>query len=58
MKKELGEIWKVKEGSKVIWKVQFEKGIMSFTTKREAQKWSETFYGKESKTYEVKSRGN
>lgn len=37
----IGTIWKVKEGSKTIWKVQFEKGIMSFTTKREAMKWVE-----------------
>ena len=49
MKRNLGEIWKVKEGSKTIWKVQFKKGIMSFNTKKEAIKWSETFYGKERK---------
>lgn len=47
MKKELGEVWKVKEGSKTIWKVQFPKGIMSFTTKREAEMWSKTFLKKE-----------
>ena len=47
MKRNLGEIWKVKEGSKIIWKVQFDKGIMSFNTKKEAIKWSETFYPKE-----------
>lgn len=43
MKRNLGEIWKVKEGSKTIWKVQFPKGIMSFNTKKEATKWVETF---------------
>lgn len=41
MKRNLGEIWKVKEGSKTIWKVQFPKGIISYTTKKEALKWSE-----------------
>ena len=44
MKRVLGEVWKVKEGSKTIWKVQFEKGIMSFNTKREAMRWSQAFY--------------
>lgn len=47
MKRNLGEIWKVKEGSKIFWKVQFPKGIISFYTKKEAIKWSETFYGNE-----------
>lgn len=39
MKRNLGEIWKEKEGSKTFWKVQFPKGIMSFYTKAEAMKW-------------------
>ena len=43
MKRNLGEIWKVKEGSKTIWKVQFPKGIMSFNTKKLAIQWVETF---------------
>lgn len=43
MKRNLGEIWKEKEGSKTIWKVQFQKGIMSFKTKREAIKVSQAF---------------
>lgn len=43
MKRNLGEIWKVKEGSKTIWKVQFPKGIMSFNTKKLAQQWIEAF---------------
>lgn len=47
MKRELGQIWKVKEGSKTIWKVQFPKGIMSFNTKKLAIKWVETFNLKE-----------
>ena len=46
MKRTLGEVWKVKEGSKTIWKVQFDKGIMSFNTKREAIRWSQAFYGR------------
>lgn len=41
MKKELHEIWKVQEGSKIIWKVQAEKGILSFKTKKAATKWVE-----------------
>ena len=43
MKKKLGEVWKEKEGSKTIWKVQFTKGIMSFKTKREATKISQAY---------------
>lgn len=46
MKREKGEIWKVKEGSKTIWKVQFDKGVMSFYTKKEAEKWAKVFYNK------------
>lgn len=37
MKKELYEIWKVKEGSKTLWKVQCPKGRLTFKTKKEAQ---------------------
>ena len=47
MKRNLGEIWKVKEGSKLIWKVQFPKGIMSFNTKGEAIKWQKQLQTKE-----------
>ena len=43
MKHEIGAIWKVKEGSKTIWKVKFPKGIMSFNTKKEAELWKKTF---------------
>ena len=43
MKHELGEIWKVKEGSKTIWKVQFNEGIISFNTKKSAEKCSRIF---------------
>lgn len=46
MKREKGEIWKVKEGSKTIWKVQFDKGVMSFYTKKEAEKLAKVFYNK------------
>lgn len=44
--KKPGEYWKTKEGSKTIWKVQFDKGIMSFKTKKEAIKWANAFYPK------------
>lgn len=39
MKKQLNEIWKVKEGSKTIWKVQAQKGVLSFIRKRDAVNW-------------------
>lgn len=43
MKRNLNEIWKVKEGTKTIWKVQAQKGILSFTRKKDAIKWIESF---------------
>ena len=39
MRRNLGEMWKEREGSRTIYKVQFPKGIMSYATKREALKW-------------------
>lgn len=39
MERKMNEMWKVKEGSKTIWKVQCPKGILSFTRKRDAIKW-------------------
>lgn len=43
MSRKLHEIWKVKEGSKVIWKVQCPKGILSCKTKKQAIRWVESF---------------
>lgn len=43
MKRQLHELWKVQEGSKVLWKVQAEHGILTFKTKRAAIKWIESF---------------
>lgn len=43
MKRKLHDIWKVKEGSKTIWKVQAEKGILTFKSKRDAEKWVNSF---------------
>lgn len=43
MKRKLHEIWKVKEGSKTIWKVQAEKGILSFYRKKDAIEWVNSF---------------
>lgn len=37
--KKLNEIWKVKEGSKVLWKLQAPKGILTFRTKKQALAW-------------------
>lgn len=43
MKRQLNEMWKVQEGSKVLWKVQAEKGILTFKTKKQAIRWVESF---------------
>lgn len=43
MKRKLHEIWKVKENSKILWKVQAQKGILTFTRKKDAIKWAESF---------------
>lgn len=45
MKRNLHEIWKVKIGSKTVWKVQAPKGILTFNTKTKAIKWVESFKG-------------
>lgn len=37
MKRELYELWKVQEGSKIVWKVQCPKGRLTFKTKRDAE---------------------
>lgn len=37
--KKLNEIWKVKDGSKVLWKLQAPKGILTFKTKKQAVAW-------------------
>lgn len=41
MERQVNEIWKVKEGSKTIWKVQCPKGRLSFNRKKDAIKWIE-----------------
>ena len=46
MKRKLHEIWKVKEGSKTFWKVQAEKGILTFEKKKNAIQWIESFKNK------------
>ena len=43
MKKQLHEIWKEKEGSKVFWMVQAPKGKIAFKRKKDAQKWVNSF---------------
>ena len=43
MKRQLHEVWKVKEGSKTIWQVQAPKGILTFTRKKDAIRWVESF---------------
>lgn len=39
MKRQIGDIWKVKEGSRTIWKIQFPKGISYTYTKAAALLW-------------------
>jgi hypothetical protein len=41
--KKINEMWKVQEGSKTLWKVQAPKGILTFTRKKDAIKWVESF---------------
>lgn len=35
----VNEIWRAKEGSKTVWKLQAPKGILTFNTKKMAIKW-------------------
>ena len=37
MKRKLNEIWKTKEGSKTVWKIQGPKGILTFFRKRDVE---------------------
>lgn len=46
MRREFNEIWKSKEGSRNVWKIQALKGILTFNRKRDAIKWQQTI-GKE-----------
>ena len=41
MKRELNEMWKEVEGSKVYWMVQGENGRLSFRRKKDAVRWVE-----------------
>ena len=43
MKMKLHEIVKIKEGSKTLWVVQCPKGRLTFTRKKDAIKWVESF---------------
>lgn len=49
MKRNVGEMWKIKEGSKTYWYVQFPNGRICFNTKKVAIKWQEQLL-KDSKT--------
>ncbi len=42
-KRELYEVWKELNGSKVWWKVQFPKGIMTFRTRKTAMTVADSF---------------
>ena len=56
MKRQVHELWKAQEGSKVVWKVQAPKGILTFRTKKAAQLWinkMEFTYGTVTITKEV-----
>lgn len=50
MKKQFNEVWKSKEGSKDVWKVQGLYGIITFKRKKDALKWAETI-NKENEKY-------
>ena len=41
VKREIGEVWKVKEGSKTSWCIKGPGAIMDCKTKREALLWQE-----------------
>lgn len=43
MKHELNSIWESYEGIKKVWKLQAEKGIMTFDRKRDAITWQTAF---------------
>ena len=42
-KRTLNEIWKEQEGSRTLWKVQAQKGILTFRTKEAATAWVDSF---------------
>lgn len=52
MKRKFNEVWKSKEGSRDVWKVQGLYGIITFKTKKQAIQWSETFNKKNEKYIE------
>ena len=37
--RKINEVWKGKEGSKVVWKLQAPNGILTFKTKKQAIAW-------------------
>lgn len=39
MKHKFNEVWKTKEGSKIVWKVQATYGILTFARKQDALAW-------------------
>lgn len=41
MKRKINDLWKIREGSQTIWKVQCPKGILSFKRKKDAIMWIE-----------------
>lgn len=43
MKHEINEIWKAKEGSKAVWKLQAPKGILTCKTRKEAEAWQKAY---------------
>ena len=39
MKHQLHDIWKEQEGSKIVWKLQVPKGILTFKTKKKVEEF-------------------
>lgn len=42
MKHNFNEIWKSKEGTKTVWKVQATNGILTFARKQDALVWAKS----------------
>ena len=49
----INEMWKEKEGSKTVWKLQAPKGILTCRTKKEALAWKEAYLNSLKKEDEI-----
>ena len=44
MKHEINELWKEKEGKRIVWKLQAPKGILTCKTRKEAEAWQNAYW--------------